>query len=121
MTQPQGHSTSGSHERYKPKERLDWEQEYDCIKKMKSWILETAVATKEEIETIEKNAVDFVKVEQRRAWTDYTAAFDIEKKEAITHILDLKNESARLLANELKTSHEPTLKDIYGTDRKSVV
>lgn len=120
MTQPQGHSTSGSHERYKPKERLDWEQEYDCIKKMKSWILETAVATKEEIETIEKNAVDFVKVEQRRAWTDYTAAFDIEKKEAITHILDLKNESARLLANELKTSHEPTLKDIYGTVRKVI-
>ncbi len=71
MTQPTGHSTSGSHERYKSKERLQFEQDYDCIKKFKEWILETGVAEEKELETIEKEAVDTVKKAKREAWTEY--------------------------------------------------
>ena len=56
VTQPQGHSTSGSHERYKSKERLEWESKFDPINKMKEWILETNIADKKEIESIEKQA-----------------------------------------------------------------
>ena len=56
MTQPQGHSTSGSHERYKSKERLQWEADFDCIKKMREWILASAVATEEEVVAIEEQA-----------------------------------------------------------------
>ena len=51
MTQPQGHSTSGSHERYKPSERLDWEREWDCIKKMREWIIDNMLATDEELKS----------------------------------------------------------------------
>ena len=56
LTQPQGHSTSGSHERYKSKDRLTWETEHDCILKMREWMLESAIVTEEEIAEIEKNA-----------------------------------------------------------------
>ena len=56
MTQPQGHSTSGSHERYKTKERLEWEKEYDCIKKMKEWILKNKFSSIKELEKIEEDS-----------------------------------------------------------------
>jgi len=120
MTQPQGHSTSGSHERYKPQERLDWEDEYDCIKKMKDWLLETAVATAEELETIEKESTEWVRTEQRRAWADYTSAFDVEKKEALSLIMALGDETAKRMADRLRADREATLKDIYGTVRKVI-
>ncbi|MDP4267067.1 MAG: thiamine pyrophosphate-dependent enzyme [Bacteroidota bacterium] len=61
MTQPLGHSTSGSHERYKSKERLEWEAEVDCIKKMKEWIIENSIASAEELEKIENEALNTVK------------------------------------------------------------
>ena len=66
MTQPTGHSTSGSHERYKSKERLQFEQDFDCIKKFKEWIIETQVATLEELETIDKQAIESVKQQKRK-------------------------------------------------------
>jgi TPP-dependent pyruvate/acetoin dehydrogenase alpha subunit len=56
VTQPQGHSTSGSHERYKSKERLAWEDEFDCIKKFREWLLKSAITTEEELNTIDANA-----------------------------------------------------------------
>ena len=55
MTQPQGHSTSGSHERYKSKERLKWEDDFDCIKMFEKWIVSHNVSTKDELEEIRKN------------------------------------------------------------------
>ncbi len=61
VTQPQGHSTSGSHERYKSPERLEWEREWDGIKKMKEWIIENALASEEELGDIETEAKDFVR------------------------------------------------------------
>ena len=71
MTQPTGHSTSGSHERYKSKERLQFEQDYDCIKKFKEWILESGIAEEKELKVIEKEAVETVKKAKREAWLEY--------------------------------------------------
>ena len=71
MTQPTGHSTSGSHERYKSKERLKWEIDYDCNKKFKEWIIES-IATEEEINQIDKEAIESVK-KQKEIWTEYQA------------------------------------------------
>ncbi len=71
MTQPQGHSTSGSHERYKSKERLDWEIENDCIHKMREWMVKSGIATSEELNFIEEEAIGFVKLEQKAAWNAF--------------------------------------------------
>ncbi len=71
LTQPQGHSTSGSHERYKSKERLEWEREFDCNKKMREWMTNYAIATEEECEAIEKEAKDFVAAERLAAWNNF--------------------------------------------------
>jgi pyruvate/2-oxoglutarate/acetoin dehydrogenase E1 component len=81
MTQPTGHSTSGSHERYKTKERFQFEQDYDCIKKFKEWILETSVAEEKELETIEKEVVETVKKAKREAWIEYQNPIKKEWKE----------------------------------------
>ncbi|HLT42097.1 MAG TPA: thiamine pyrophosphate-dependent enzyme [Sphingobacteriaceae bacterium] len=120
MTQPQGHSTSGSHERYKSKERLEWEKEFDCLKKMREWILATAVANEEELIQIEKDSVEVVKVAQRAAWADYNAMISGDKEEAINQLLSLGNKNTDVLAEGLKKSYEPSLKDIYGSIRKAI-
>ncbi|MFC6100171.1 alpha-ketoacid dehydrogenase subunit alpha/beta [Olivibacter domesticus] len=120
MTQPQGHSTSGSHERYKSKERLDWEAEYDCVVQMRKWMLESAVANEEELEKIEEYAKKVVKEEQQRAWKDYTAAFKNEKTEAIDLLNAINDQIVKHLAVELKAVHEASLKQIYGIVRKAI-
>lgn len=73
VTQPQGHSTSGSHERYKPKERLAWEREYDCIERMISWIREVDLISEEEIEDMRIRAKKRVREAKNNAWQNYTA------------------------------------------------
>ena len=83
MTQPTGHSTSGSHERYKSKERLQWEQDFDCIKKFKEWIIENGIATIEELETIDKESVNTVKKQKKEAWTEYQSPIKEEWKELL--------------------------------------
>lgn len=79
MTQPQGHSTSGSHERYKSKERLQWEREHDCILKMRLWMIEKGVAGNEEIDAIEKEAKVTAKTAKDVAWKLF--AGEIQKKQ----------------------------------------
>ncbi|PSR05820.1 MAG: transketolase, partial [Bacteroidetes bacterium SW_10_40_5] len=81
MTQPQGHSTSGSHERYKSKERLEWEQEWDCINQMRNWILENDVATEEEIDQIETEAKDEAKEAKNEAYKAFINPIKQEIKE----------------------------------------
>jgi TPP-dependent pyruvate/acetoin dehydrogenase alpha subunit len=71
VTQPQGHSTSGSHERYKTKERLKWEKQYDCILKMEEWIKSEGLATAEELKVIRKEAKSSVKKAKEAAWKAY--------------------------------------------------
>src|SRR5690606_20424364 len=114
-TQPQGPSTSGSHERYKSEERLAWEEEFDCIKKMREWILETEVISEEKLDKLEKESKTKIKNIQKQAWHDYIAVFEIEKEEAIQLIKNLEDEGASALAEALRTAYEPSLKDIYGT------
>lgn len=82
MTQPQGHSTSGSHERYKTKERLSWEEEYDCIHKMRQWILEAAIASEEELTTIEAEAKKTINESKRNAWDAFSNELNKEQSEA---------------------------------------
>ena len=71
MTQPTGHSTSGSHERYKSKKRLQFEKDFDCIKKFKEWIIESGIASIEELDLIESDAIKSVKKQKQAAWREY--------------------------------------------------
>jgi 2-oxoisovalerate dehydrogenase E1 component len=71
MTQPQGHSTSGSHERYKSRERLEWEEEFDCIRKMREWMIAGAISTAEELDSIEAEAKKSVGAARRQAWDEF--------------------------------------------------
>ena len=68
VTQPQGHSTSGSHERYKSPERLEWEREWDCIKKMREWITANNIATEAELDALQEDGKEFVRTEKNKAW-----------------------------------------------------
>jgi 2-oxoisovalerate dehydrogenase E1 component len=102
MTQPQGHSTSGSHERYKSKERLAWEAEYDCLRKMRQWILEEVLVLPEEVEAIEKEAKAAAKLSKERAWKAFTD--DIKKDQ---HVV------ARLLSQaERESKNKAALEEI---------
>lgn len=86
LTQPSGHSSSGSHERYKSKERLEWEAEYDCNAQFRTWILQNGLATEEELETIEKQAKDKVKADRDEAWAAYRASYK-EDQEKVNGLL----------------------------------
>ncbi|MFZ0546563.1 MAG: thiamine pyrophosphate-dependent enzyme, partial [Candidatus Promineifilaceae bacterium] len=87
VTQPQGHSTSGSHERYKSEERLAWEQAYDCIVKMREWILEEGYATAEELEELEEESQHLVENIRLQAWQAYIGPIQ-EERQDIADILD---------------------------------
>ncbi|HYC61019.1 MAG TPA: thiamine pyrophosphate-dependent enzyme [Thermoanaerobaculia bacterium] len=100
VTQPQGHSTSGSHERYKSKERLEWEVEFDGIRKMRDWMIAQGIATADELDAMEKEDIAVVREAQRRAWQAYRVPIDAEVQEAIVILdrlgaIDLKQELQR--------------------------
>ncbi|WP_052258607.1 thiamine pyrophosphate-dependent enzyme [Sphingobacterium sp. T2] len=118
LTQPQGHSSSGSHERYKSAERLQWEKDYDCNVKMREWIIEAGIATAEELDKIEAEAKDFVRKEQKRAWFDYRNFLQQELDEAIVYLSAVKDEQVEHALNVLKSATEPSLKDIYSVVRQ---
>lgn len=118
LTQPQGHSSSGSHERYKSKERLQWETEYDCNAKMRQWLLDAGIATEEELKNIESEAKDYVRSEQKRAWADYRKLLQAELDEAVEQLTKLSNPMVELPLNILKSTTEPSLKEIYSTVRQ---
>ncbi len=86
MTQPQGHSTSGSHERYKSKERLQWEVDFDCIKKMREWMISSAIATEEEILAIEEQSKKTAREAKNKAWADFNNPIKTELGAAIVMI-----------------------------------
>ena len=118
ITQPQGHSTSGSQERYKPAERLEWEREWDCLKKMKEWVLENGIASAEELEQIELQSKELVKASKIKAWKNYVepirnaAAESADLiKEIVVNDMDLYNKLYKIGA-DLKASREPLRKDI---------
>jgi pyruvate/2-oxoglutarate/acetoin dehydrogenase E1 component/TPP-dependent pyruvate/acetoin dehydrogenase alpha subunit len=87
VTQPQGHSTSGSHERYKSPKRLQWEEEYDCIRKMREWMIESDVATEPELVAIEKEDHATVEGIRKLAWEAYLAPI-LEERDQVMDMLD---------------------------------
>jgi len=112
ITQPQGHSTSGSHERYKKADRLLWEKEWDCIKQMRSWIIENALAEEEEIKLIEVEAFAHVKSGKQAAWEAYLAPIKKILANAVTLMEKTNNETALKEAADLKALREPYKRDI---------
>jgi pyruvate/2-oxoglutarate/acetoin dehydrogenase E1 component/TPP-dependent pyruvate/acetoin dehydrogenase alpha subunit len=111
LTQPQGHSTSGSHERYKSKDRLAWEIEHDCVTKMRAWILENSIAEDDEITVLEKQAENEVKEAKKAAWTAYTGEIKAEVLEAVS----LLNNVDTIAASSLQSTMDPGRKDILKT------
>jgi pyruvate/2-oxoglutarate/acetoin dehydrogenase E1 component/TPP-dependent pyruvate/acetoin dehydrogenase alpha subunit len=108
LTQPQGHSTSGSHERYKSAERLTFEVEYDGIRKMREWVIAQGISNAEELDAMEREDVAAVRDAQRRAWDAYRAPIDAEVREALA-ILDRLG--AQELRNELQRNQAPYRRD----------
>lgn len=94
LTQPQGHSTSGSHTRYKSPERLQWESEFDCNVKMRQWITESGIATDDELKTLEDKAVKYVRDEKNAAWKAVMAPITAEMKELQGILAEIASSSA---------------------------
>ncbi|WP_106793935.1 thiamine pyrophosphate-dependent enzyme [Aquimarina sp. Aq78] len=125
LTQPQGHSTSGSHERYKSEERLNWEREFDCNKKFKEWIIEHNIATAEELLDFEKTAKKKVRKGKAEAWNAYLSEIKSEQKEALDILKSVENKSANKnfispLVNLLASKEEPIRRDILEATRKTL-
>lgn len=117
LTQPQGHSTSGSHERYKSKERLQWELENDCILKFRQWIIGSGLSTEQELNRLEEDAKIFVNVAKKSAWENYLAPIKNDIAEACVMIEQLASvstngEDIRKLAADLRKITEPVRKDM---------
>ncbi len=89
LTQPQGHSTSGSHERYKSKDRLEWEKDHDCLRKMRSWMIDSDIANAEELDALEEQAKKYVRDCQRKALNDLQEKIQAEKEQTVELIQDL--------------------------------
>ena len=125
LTQPQGHSTSGSHERYKSPERLQWEKEHDCNTKMRNWILETGIATDEELLQLEKDIKKQVREGKARAWKAFLEPQIKEQQEAITLLTNLSENSSnkifiKKLSDDLAQEKAPLRSDIIATARKAL-
>jgi 2-oxoisovalerate dehydrogenase E1 component len=113
MTQPQGHSTSGSHERYKSKERLAWEAEYDCLRKMREWIINEVMILPEEIDEIEKEAKVSAKNARDLAWKAFTEDIKKDQQVIVSVLTDAEKESAN--AAELEEVRLELTKAINAT------
>ena len=121
ITQPQGHSTSGSHERYKSHERLQWEKEWDCIKKFREWMVANGLAAEDELIDIELAAKEYVRTSRAKAWEEYVTPIkkQVEKVSKCLNGVILKNaaKAAELkkLLKELQINREPLRRDVMKT------
>ena len=126
LTQPQGHSTSGSHERYKSAERLQWEKDFDCIAKMREWILSEDYATEEELDTIEEEAKKQVRAGRKKAWDAYITPIENERKALVQlmstlPIADEHTQAAvKNVINELNSAPTLLRKVVSNAARKAL-
>jgi 2-oxoisovalerate dehydrogenase E1 component len=125
VNQPQGHSTSGSHERYKTPERLQWETDFDCLKKFREWIVSSRIATVEELDQLEKEAKEKVKTDRRAAWEAYLAPLKTELKEVLALLDALANESANgvfitKVRNDLSATMDATRRDMISASKMAL-
>jgi len=112
LTQPQGHSSSGSHERYKSPERLAWEGEFDCLGIMRRWILEKGYATENEIENIESDARCFVEDQKKSAWDDYTQCLEFQRQKVLDSLNRFSQKELIDISSSLQSSSSITRKFI---------
>ena len=130
VNQPQGHSTSGSHERYKDEERLKWEIEFDCLNKFKEWILNfnadgRSIATAEELEQIQKEAKKSVRDDKNKAWKAFTESLKSDLSQALSLIKETTENSnnsvfINKIAEDLEKTMDPIRKDIFEASRKTL-
>lgn len=125
VTQPQGHSTSGSHERYKSKERLAWEAEFDCIAQMRKWMLEIGLSTEDELAGLEKEAASEVRTAQKDAWKQFREGIDSNLSEALSLLDALAAASSNgafigKIASDLRSAIEPIQRDIMSSVRRAL-
>ncbi|MCB9111948.1 MAG: transketolase [Anaerolineales bacterium] len=118
VTQPQGHSTSGSHERYKSPERLKWEEEFDGITKMRQWMINNRVATKAELDSLEKEDHDTVEGFRKTAWDSYLAPITEERNQVMDMLDEIAGSSnhaseLRMLRDRLSSLPSYTRRDIH--------
>ena len=114
VTQPQGHSTSGSHERYKSAERLEWEKNWDCIKKMREWMLASGLATITELNNVEIEAKEYVKEAKANAWEKFIGPIQTQAQEAVQIIngLQVLHPAVQQIVSELSSTKEPLRRDV---------
>ena len=121
VTQPQGHSTSGSHERYKSPERLEWEREWDGIKKMKEWIIDNALASEDELNDIETVAKESTRHSRNLAWEKYQAPIRVQVTRSVELIREMANQlpdhaqQLQKFASNLAANREPGRKEVLQT------
>ena len=125
LTQPQGHSTSGSHERYKTVDRLNWERSNDCNLKFREWIISNDISTDQEITTLERNIKKSVKEGKQRAWKDFCDPIKAEKHEVLQLIKSASNSSSQgvfiqKIINHLESINEPLRNEILSNARKTL-
>lgn len=125
LTQPQGHSTSGSHERYKSEERLKWEKEHDCNLKFKNWILTNNISTEEELDVLEKEIKKEVRLAKKEAWSEFLEPQNIAKKELVSLLDSMAEDSSNRvyltrIKNDIIAIDEATKKDIASNARKAL-
>ena len=125
LTQPLGHSTSGSHQRYKSKQRLEWEADHDCNLKMRSWILDKGIATEEELTNIETSCKAEAREAKTKAWKTYQSPILVKKEEILSLLKALLSQtnndpSIQLLIGELAAFKEVTYRDLLHSARKAL-
>ncbi|MES2652394.1 MAG: thiamine pyrophosphate-dependent enzyme [Bacteroidota bacterium] len=122
VTQPQGHSTSGSHERYKDTDRLNWEKEHDCILKMRKWMIESAIASEETISAIEIEAKKLVRETQKEAWNEFLADIKQEQSDVINMINAVGKDRPDLakIAAQLASAPDALRKEVISAARKAI-
>ena len=122
VTQPQGHSTSGSHERYKGKDRLEWEQEFDCIRKMREFIISSAIATELECDAIEEAAKKLVREQQKAAWAAFTSSIKVEIDELQNLLAKLTaTDAIKAISERLGKAIDPQRKELMETAREALL
>lgn len=118
LTQPQGHSTSGSHERYKTPDRLQWERDHDCILKMEQWMIDSGIASIEECAAIRAKAKKHTQDCRRRAWNAYMDPVEAKRRELAQLYSEFPQEQAHTLTVELRDMVNPSLSELLQNARR---
>ena len=126
VTQPQGHSTSGSHERYKTPERLKWEEEFDGLKKMRKWMTDNRLISSSELDALEKADYDTVEGFRKAAWDSYLSPIAEERNQVMDMLDEIASSSAnhapelRMLRDRLSSLPSYTRRDIHSTAHEAL-